>query len=330
MMTKINPQDFGKVVVLMGGESAEREVSLVSGNNILNALKRSGIDVEGLDTRDQTVEQLLKMNPDRAFIALHGAGGEDGTIQGLLEYMAIPYTGSGVTASGVTMDKSLCKLIWQSTGIPTPPFRLVNDLESAIHAMEFFGFPICVKPVNDGSSLGVTKVTLPEQLANAFEKACSYAYNKKIMIEPWIEGVEYTVGILGTESLPVIEIRTPRTFYDYEAKYNEDSTHFLCPCQLLPEQEQALQELAFRAFSVVGCSGWGRLDLVADVFGNYWFLEINTVPGMTPHSLLPIAAKVMGLGFDELVLEILSSTLIQERLSLLPSGSPVTVKTGAY
>lgn len=316
MMNKIDPMEFGKVVVLMGGFSAEREISLVSGNNILNSLKRSGVDAYGLDTQENVAEELLKMRPDRAFIALHGVGGEDGTIQGLLEYLGIFYTGSGVAASAITMDKSLCKLFWSSIGIPSLAFRLVTDLESAIEAMEFFNLPICVKPASDGSSVGVSKVETPEQLSEAFENAQAQSFRKRVMIEPWIEGKEFTVGILGTNPLPVIEVQTPRTFYDFDAKYNEHTTSYICPCGLLPEKELEIQELAFRAFAAVGCSGWGRVDLLEDVTGQLWFLEINTIPGMTEHSLVPKAASVIGLSFDELILEILSFTLIQERLIL--------------
>ncbi len=316
MMNKIDPKQFGKVVVLMGGTSAEREISLESGNNILRALKRNAIDAYGLDTKGDVVTELLSTRPDRAFIALHGAGGEDGSIQGLLEYLGILYTGSGISGSAVTMDKALCKLLWGSTGIPTPPFRLVRDLESAVNAMELFGMPLCVKPVSDGSSIGITKVLAPEQLPAAVEKAQSHSFTKRVLIEPWLEGTEYTIGILGTNSLPVIEIRTPRTFYDYKAKYNEDTTAYLCPCDLSAEREETLKELAFQAFAVTGCSGWGRVDVLEDEAGQFWFLEVNTVPGMTEHSLVPKAAEVSGLSFDELVIEILSYTIIQEKLAL--------------
>lgn len=309
MIDKYTPEDFGNVAVLMGGNSAEREISLVTGNNILNALKRNNINAVGLDVQDDVVEKLLQLKPDRAFIALHGPGGEDGSIQGLLNYLKIPYTGSDVSACAVTLEKTFTKLIWETLGVPTLPFRLVNDIEAAIDAMEYFKLPICVKPTNDGSSVGVTKVSEPDQLPEAFKKAAEY--NKRVMIEPWIDGTEYTVGILGNTPLPVIEIRTPRTFYDFEAKYNEETTLYLCPCELSAEKENELRYLALRAFQVLGCSGWGRVDLVANTAGDYFFLEVNTVPGMTDHSLVPKAAEVMGINFDRLVLEILSYTLTQ-------------------
>lgn len=311
MMTNYSAEDFGKVVVLMGGFSAEREISLVSGKNVLEALIRSGVNAVGLDVQHDVVEKLKTMKPDRAFIALHGPGGEDGSIQGLLEYLQIPYTGTGVTGSAVTIDKPLTKLVWESTGIPTSTFRIVRDLEAAITVMEELGFPLCIKPTNDGSSVGVTKVVDPEQLPAAFNKAASFG--SRVMIEPWIEGNEFTVGILGNNALPVIEIQTPHTFYDFDAKYNEDTTKYICPSLLSPERESELQELAFRAFQVVGCSGWGRVDLMEDHLGNFWFLEINTIPGMTDHSLVPKAAKVLGMSFDQVVMEVLAHSLLKEK-----------------
>lgn len=321
MKERIDPKEFGKVVVLMGGNSAEREISLVTGNNIVAALKNYGIDVVPLDVQDDVIAQLIKLKPSRAFIALHGPGGEDGSIQGLLEYMGIPYTGSSLAACAVTLEKTLTKLIWLSVGIPTPRFRIVADIEAAIAVMQDFGLPLCVKPTNDGSSVGVTKVTVPEQLTDAFNKA--YAFNQSVMIEPWIEGAEYTVGILGDTPLPVIQIQTPRTFYDFEAKYNEDSTRYLCPSGLPPQQEKELQTLSLRAFQVLGCSGWGRVDLVADRSGNYYFLEVNTVPGMTDHSLVPKAAAAIDLSFEDVVIEILSYTLTKHNEEQTPSAAAV-------
>lgn len=307
MKDRFSPEDFGKVVVLMGGNSAEREISLVTGNNIAGALKKNNIDTITLDVQNNVVEKLLELKPDRAFIALHGPGGEDGSIQGLLDYMRIPYTGSNVAGCAVTLEKTFSKLIWQSVGIPTLPFRVVGDIEAAIEVMQDFGLPLCVKPTNDGSSVGVTKVTEPEELTVAFNKA--YAFNNRVMIEPWIEGAEYTVGIIGNTPLPVIEIQTPRTFYDFEAKYNVETTRYICPSNLPFEKERELQDLSLKAFQILGCSGWGRVDLVADRLGKFYFLEVNTIPGMTDHSLVPKAAAEMGLTFDDLVLEILSYTL---------------------
>lgn len=310
MIDSYAPEVFGKVVVLMGGNSAEREISLVTGNNILNALKKNGIDAVGLDVHDDVVENLRQMKPDRAFIALHGPGGEDGSIQGLLNYMNIPFTGSDVAGCAITLEKSYSKLIWSSIGIPTLKFRVVADVESAIDAMNEFGLPLCIKPTNDGSSVGVTKVTDPSQLPEAFNKA--FSFNQRVMIEPWIDGFEYTVGILGNTPLPVIEIQTPRAFYDFDAKYNEDSTVYICPSDLSPAKEKELQDLSLQAFQIVGCSGWGRVDLVADKNGNYFILEVNTVPGMTDHSLVPKAANVLGISFEQLVVQILSYTLDEQ------------------
>lgn len=307
MMTKLMPEDYGKVVVLMGGASSEREISLVSGKNILDSLRRSGIDAHALDVQDDIVEKLLKLQPDRAFIGLHGRGGEDGSIQGLLSYLNIPYTGSSVAASAITMDKSLTKLVWESTGFLTSRFRLVTTLEAAIDVMEEYGLPLCIKPKSNGSSVGVAKIIDPEQLAQAFNKAI--IYDGAVLIEPWIEGREFTIGIMGTVALPVIEIQPRRTFYDFDAKYNDSSTNYICPCNLAPIRENELQELAFNAFQVTGCRGWGRVDVIEDHLGNFWFLEINTVPGMTEQSLIPRAAKVLGFSFDEVVLEVLSYTL---------------------
>jgi D-alanine-D-alanine ligase len=311
-MAKVDLKKLGKVIVLMGGKSQEREISLITGKNILNALLRSGVDAYALDVKNDFVDALLRTKPDHAFIALHGAGGEDGSIQGLLEHLNIPYTGSGIAACAITMDKSLTKLLWQSVGIPTLRFKLVTDIEAAIDAMNDFLFPLCVKPLTNGSSLGVSKVTDPEQLLSAYNKAA--ALSRKVLIEPWIEGREFTVGILGTSALPIIEIRTPRAFYDFEAKYNNNFHNYICPCGLAPEREQYLQELAFQAFEVVGCRGWGRVDLIEDPRGNVWFLEVNTVPGMTEHSLVPTAAKAIGISFDELVMEVLAYTLEREEV----------------
>lgn len=313
MKNKYTPEDFGKVVVLMGGNSAEREISLVTGNNILQALKRKKIDAHGLDVQDDVVAKLLNLKPDYAFIALHGPGGEDGSIQGLLEYMGIPYTGSGVAGCAITLDKIYTKLLCLSLAIPTLPFRAVGNIEDAIEVMQELGLPLCVKPTNDGSSVGVTKVTEPEQLPEAFRKATG-DMNRRVMIEPWIEGPEYTVGILGDNALPVIEIQTPRTFYDFEAKYNEDTTKYICPCDLSPEKERELQDISMLAFRMTGCSGWGRVDFVADQSGKFYLLEINTVPGMTDHSLVPKAAKALGIGFDDLIVEILANVLDAQSL----------------
>lgn len=309
-MTKYNAQMFGKVVVLMGGFSSEREISLESGETVLSALIDYGIDAYGIDVHLDLVEKLLALKPDRAFIAMHGMGGEDGSIQGLLQYLGIPYTGTGITGSAITIDKNFAKLIWQRIGVATPKFRLVTQIEDAINIMKEFGLPLCVKPTNNGSSIGVSKVTEPEQLSLAFTKAS--LIDNSVIIEPWIEGIEYTVGILGNAALPVIEIRPTREFFDFDAKYKDETTEYICPTDLSPEREQELQDLALRAFIGTACYGWGRVDLIVDNEGNAWFLEVNTIPGMALHSLVPKAASVLGLSFGELVIEILSMTLEAE------------------
>lgn len=307
MIKQYSARDFGKVAVLMGGTSAEREVSLVTGNNILQALLKHGVDAHAIDVGPDTVSQLQGLKPDRAFIALHGPRGEDGVIQGLLEYLHIPYTGSDVAASSLTMDKARTKWVWQANNLPTPPFIVTEEIEDAATLIERFRFPLCVKPVNEGSSVGISKVETEDQLLLACENAKQY--EQQFIVEPWIEGREYTIGILGNHALPVIEIRTPRLFYDYEAKYIADSTQYLCPCDLPQEQERILQTYALKAFEVTGCRHWGRVDALADKEGNFWLLEINTIPGMTDHSLVPKAAKVLGISFDDLVMQILAYTL---------------------
>lgn len=307
MINEYSAQDFGKVAVLMGGNSAEREISLITGNNILQALLNNGIDAHPIDVGSDTVSQLINLQPQRAFIALHGPGGEDGVIQGLLEYLHIPYTGSDVAASSLTMDKARTKWVWQANNLPTLPFLVTDQIVNRDSLINQFGLPICVKPVNEGSSVGISKVENADQLIFACENARQYQH--QFIIEPWIEGKEYTIGILGNQALPVIEIRTPRIFYDYQAKYIDNDTQYICPCDLSKEQEKILQDFALKAFQVTGCRHWGRVDAMADRHGNFWLLEINTVPGMTDHSLVPKAAKVLGINFEELVLQILSYTL---------------------
>lgn len=306
-MNEYSANDFGKVAVLMGGQSAEREVSLVTGNNILQALRNQGVDAHAIDVGENTVTQLIEMRPDRAFVALHGPGGEDGVIQGLLEYLHIPYTGSDVAASALTMDKVRTKWVWQANDLPTPPFIVTDEILPTSPLIAQFSLPLCVKPIREGSSVGISKVENITQLAFACENARSYQQN--FIIEPWIEGKEYTIGILGDKALPVIEIRTPRVFYDYEAKYIDNNTQYICPCDLSKEQERLLQDYALQAFQLTGCRHWGRVDALADREGNFWLLEINTIPGMTDHSLVPKAAKVLGIDFDALVMQILSFTL---------------------
>ncbi len=300
-------ESLGKVALLMGGWSAEREVSLKSGAACLAALQRRGIDVHGIDAGRDVLLRLADGGFDRVFIALHGRGGEDGVIQGALETLGLPYTGSGVLASALGMDKLRTKRVWLGSGVPTPDhavLRADGDFDAVVARL---GLPLMVKPAREGSSIGMSKVTDAAQLRAAFEAAARY--DAEVFAEAFVSGAEYTVAILGDEALPAIRLETPRTFYDYEAKYAADSTRYLCPCGLDPEREQALQAVAIAAFEAVGASGWGRVDVMADAAGNFWPIEVNTVPGMTDHSLVPMAARAAGVDFDELVLRILATSL---------------------
>lgn len=296
---------FGKVAVLMGGRSAEREISLKSGAMVLGALKRSGIDAHAFDPRDLGLEQLLAQHFDRVFIALHGRFGEDGTVQGALEYLGIPYTGSGVMASALAMDKWRTKLLWQAAGIPTPQYELLSQDSDFAGVGERLGLPLMVKPAREGSSIGMSKVTSIEKIAAAFELAAQY--DQTIIAERFIQGVELTAAVLDGEPLPLIRLETPRVFYDYQAKYFADDTRYICPCGLPQSQERAVQNQALAAFRLLGCSGWGRVDLMLDADGSPYFLEVNTIPGMTDHSLVPMAARARGLSFEDLVIRILES-----------------------
>ena len=307
----IDPGLFGKVAVLMGGWSAEREISLRSGAAVLDALRHQGVNAVGVDVqRPQVVAALSAGGFDRAFNILHGPGGEDGVIQGLLETLQIPYTGSGVLASALAMDKLRCKELLEGSGIPTPPW-MVLEADTAPGLVEAtLGLPVMVKPALEGSSIGMSKVSEADDMPAAYKAAAAYA--GEVLAERWIGGREYTVAILGEEALPVIALETPREFYDYAAKYEADDTRYLCPCGLSAEEEQRLQRLALAAFEAVGASGWGRVDILADTDGTPYVIELNTVPGMTDHSLVPMAAKAAGIGFDELVVRILAQTLQRE------------------
>ncbi len=298
---------FGKVAVLMGGNSAEREISLISGNAVFAAMQNKGIDAVLIDTKiDDYLNILQTGNFSRAFIALHGRGGEDGTIQGLLEHLKIPYTGSGVLGSALGMDKVRCKRMWQSLGLATPPFAIWQPGTTADEYVKIFGLPLTVKPVYEGSSIGVTRVNS----AADFDAACNLAKEYGVvMIEPWIIGDEYTVCILGKRILPSIQITSKDIFYTYNAKYLSDDTEHVCPGLVDPQEESNLGRLAMEAFNALGAIGWGRVDFIRDVNGDFWLLEVNTAPGMTPHSNMPLAAKVAGLSFDDLVVEVLSLTL---------------------
>lgn len=296
---------YGKVAVLLGGRSAERDVSLRSGGMVLEALKRKGVDAPAFDPRDEGLEQLIAQRFDRVFIALHGRFGEDGTVQGALEYLGLPYTGSGVMASALAMDKWRTKLMWQAAGVPTPQYEvLTRDTDFPAVAARL-GLPLMVKPAREGSSIGMSKVESVEKVEAAYELAAQY--DQTIIAERFIDGFEVTAAILNDEALPLIKLETPRVFYDYEAKYFANDTRYICPSGLGAAQEQSIQAEALRAFRLIGCSGWGRIDVMVDGSGKPHLLEVNTIPGMTDHSLVPMAAKARGIAFDELCLAILDS-----------------------
>ena len=293
-----NASKFGKVAVLLGGKSAEREVSLDSGQAVLEALLRSGVNAEAFDPQTRSVTELV--NYDRAFIVLHGRGGEDGQIQGVLEWLNIPYTGTGVQGSAIGMDKVKTKQIWQGSDLPTAPYRIVSKDSNIEDVVAELGLPLIIKPVHEGSSIGMSKVEKVEDFANAVAKAT--AHDAIVMAEKWITGREFTIVLLNGQALPIIRLEPPKdvAFYDYEAKYQRNDVQYGIPCGLSAAEEQQLQALALRAFQAVGASGWGRIDAMQDEKGNFWLLEVNTVPGMTSHSLVPKAANAVGYSFDEL------------------------------
>ncbi|HPE72897.1 MAG TPA: D-alanine--D-alanine ligase [Candidatus Competibacter sp.] len=305
--TASDPTEFGKVAVLMGGWSAERAVSLRSGQAVLTALLARGVDAHGIDADRQILRVLSGGGFDRVFIVLHGRGGEDGVIQGALEILGLPYTGSGVLASALGMDKLRTKQVWRGAGLPTPPWRLAESAAELVDAARELGLPLAVKPAREGSSIGISRVESPEQFQAAWEQAA--ACDSPVLVEPWIQGQEYTGALLGGAALPLIRLETPRTFYDYEAKYHANDTRYLCPCGLLESREAELQALVRQAFAAVDGAGWGRVDLMVDAEGQPWLLEVNTVPGMTDHSLVPMAARVAGFDFEDLVWRILETSL---------------------
>lgn len=301
------PEAFGKVAVLLGGRSAERAISLKSGEAVLRALRERGVDAHALDSADTDfVEQLMSGKYARVFNALHGRGGEDGVVQGLLEYLRVPYTGSGVLGSALAMDKLRTKQLWQGMGLPTPAFCVLNSADDLSRAAGELGFPMMLKPVHEGSSIGMTRVEREADLQAAWRVAGEY--DREVLAERWITGPEYTASIVSGTALPLIRLETPRTFYDYEAKYQADSTRYHCPCGLPPEQEAQLQALALQAFNAVAASGWGRVDFMLDGDDSPWLIEVNTVPGMTDHSLVPMAARVHGWDMPELVWRLLETS----------------------
>jgi D-alanine-D-alanine ligase len=303
--------ELGRVAVIYGGSSAEREVSLKSGAAVLVALQRAGVDAIGYDPAEGGLVGLEALNPDRVFIALHGRGGEDGTLQGALELLGIPYTGSGVLASALGMDKQRTKLVWQALGLPTPESVMLEEGADWSAVVAHLGLPLIVKPVHEGSTLGISIVDSAEALAEAYREAARF--DARVMAERFVKGEEYTVSLLGDEVLPAIRVEVPGGFYDYEAKYLSDETRYHLPCGLSVAEEAELAELCRCAFEAVGAEGWGRVDVMRDAEGRFWLIEINTSPGMTDHSLVPQAAAHAGIDFEALVLRILAATLAAAR-----------------
>jgi len=295
---------FGKVAVLLGGGSSEREISLMSGHGVLEALRSKGVDAHAFDPAERELNELKREGYARCFIALHGRGGEDGTLQGALEMLGIPYTGSGVMGSAIGMDKWRTKMIWQGAGIPTPRYRILEGSENWAEVAQDLGLPLIVKPAREGSTLGLTRVTSAAQLPAAYDLAAR-KYHDIALAEEFISGAEYTASILGDTVLPLIRIDAPAGNYDYQNKYFTDDTKYICPCGLAPEVEAELQAIVLKAFRLVGCSGWGRIDIMMRPDGKPSLLEVNTSPGMTGHSLVPMAAKQAGMSYAELCVEIL-------------------------
>lgn len=302
------PQDFGKVAVLMGGQSAERAISLESGKAVTTALCNAGVDAHKIDFDKETLTRLISDDFERVFIALHGRGGEDGTIQGALETIGLPYTGSGVLGSALAMDKIRSKSLWRDVGLLTPAAVELSATSQWDQIAEQIGLPTMVKPVREGSSIGASKVTDIKGLSAAWSQANQF--DGRVMAESWIEGNEYTVPILNNVVLPVIKLETSRDFYDYKAKYEDSDTKYICPCGLDDIFEKNLGKLSLKACQGLGVSGWARVDIMVDDANQAWLIEVNTVPGMTSHSLVPMGAKQAGISFEQLVVQILATSLV--------------------
>ncbi len=300
-------EQFGRVAVLYGGSSAEREVSLKSGAAVLAALQEAGVDAFGLDVGTDILSQLTQQHIDRAFIVLHGRGGEDGSMQGLLQCAGIPYTGCGVLASALAMDKLRSKQVWLSQELPTPQYASITELAQCAEVASRLGFPLMVKPSQEGSSIGMAKVYDLASLEHAWQQAREFDDN--VLVEQFVAGPEFTVAMLNGEILPPIRLGTKNDFYDYEAKYLSNDTSYQIPCGLSADKEQELKQLAANACAALGVTGWGRVDVMQDEQGAFWLLEVNTVPGMTGHSLVPMAAKAAGIDFQQLVLSVLAATV---------------------
>ena len=295
--------NFGKVAVLLGGRSAEREVSLKSGSMVLAALRKKGVDAHPFDPKERDIEGLIREDFKRVFIALHGRFGEDGTMQGILEWLGIPYTGSGVLASALAMDKVRTKRLWAAERLPTAPYTVLDEKTNFGAAAKKLGMPLFVKPASEGSSVGMTKVRAAKGLKEAYALAAKY--DPVVIAEKFVDGPELTVAILGDRVLPIIKIETPREFYDYEAKYIANDTRYLIPSGLAAKKENDIQALCLKAFRALGCRGWGRVDLMLDRRGRPFLLEVNTSPGMTDHSLVPMAARAVGISYEDLCVKIL-------------------------
>jgi D-alanine-D-alanine ligase len=303
--------EFGRVAVLMGGASAEREVSLMTGQAVLEALVSRGVHAAAFDPAERPLTELVGSGSDRVFIALHGPGGEDGAVQGALEWLGLPYTGSGVLGSAVGMDKLRTKRLAGAAGVATPPWMELTGAADCERAVAALGLPLAVKPATQGSSVGMSRVNAPGELLGAWRAAS--ALDPVVIAERWISGGEYTVAVLQGEALPAIRIETPRAFYDYQAKYFADDTRYLVPCGLAEPAEAALKRMALATFAATGASGWGRVDFVMDEAGQGMLLEINTVPGMTGHSLVPMAASAAGIDFPELAWRVLETSFARQR-----------------
>ncbi|CAN5280985.1 D-alanine--D-alanine ligase [soil metagenome] len=322
-----DPASFGNVAVLLGGWSAEREVSLMTGRAVLSALRRRGVDAQAVDARADLVPSLIEGAFDRVWIALHGRGGEDGTVQGALETLGLPYTGSGVLGCALSMDKLRTKQLFEAARIGTPPYRRLRGSDDFREAVDALGLPLIVKPAREGSSVGMTKVDSIEQLPAAWHMAAGL--DDIVLAETWITGGEYTASILGGRVLPLVRIETPNTFYDYEAKYFTDTTRYFCPSGLPAMTERRYAALALEAFELVGASGWGRVDFLVDTDGTPLVLEVNTVPGMTDHSLVPMAAHEAGIDFDELCWRILETSFARATSAANDDVDPRVRRNGA-
>ncbi len=300
--------NFGKVAVLLGGKSAEREVSLKSGGMVLKALLSRGVNALAFDPAERGLDALIAEKFDRVFITLHGRFGEDGTVQGILEWLSVPYTGSGVLASALAMDKVRAKRLWGAEKLPTPKYELLGSETNFRIAARRLGLPLIVKPASEGSSIGMSKVHAAAKLEAAYKLAVKY--DSVVIAEEFVDGIELTGAILGDQALPLIKLETPRDFYDYEAKYVADDTRYIVPCGLPKKRERELQELCLAAFRSLGCRGWGRVDLMLNKRGRPYLLEVNTSPGMTDHSLVPMAARAIGMSYEDLCVKILEGARV--------------------